>query len=378
MKTQMRQTGKFVSRAWLCLWLVLTVPAVLGAGPVAAADDWLAGAGADWDTAMSAARAEGEVVVAGPAQIAETMARVFEEDTGIKVNFLGGGSRDIRTRFRKELATGVLTIDVKIGGAGEIAVAKNGLLEPLAPHLMLPSVSDSENWIEDRIKWVDNTKTFMPIPNEYISGWVLMNRDILPEGTVTTWQDLLKPEFKGRIVAYDPTTGGPGQAAASYMGERFGKDYLRQLYVGQEVTLVRRGRQLVESVALGNHAIAIGAVAPNVERFREAGMTSLYAVEMADGPGNIIGGNSIAVIGKKAPHPNAAIVFLNWYLSPRGQQIYRDIWQTPSRRRDISVEGLPDYVIPKSDRVYLDQYQEDWYITNRSQWKKFLGGMIEN
>ena len=346
---------------------------VSGSGNAA---DWDEGAGSDWTETLAAARIEGEVILAGPAQLADEISKAFTEATGIKARFLGGSNRDIRTKFRREVAAGVPTIDVKIGGSGEIKLANDGLLEPLAPLLMLPSVSDPANWLEDRLKWVDEKQTFMPIPNEYVFGWPVANNTLVAEGVLTSWQDLLRPEFKGKIAAFDPTIPGPGQAAASYLGEKFGEAYLEKLFVGQEVTLVRDGRQMVEWVARGSYAVALGAVSPNVEKFKSAGITTLFVPDLSDGPGSILGGSSIPVIPKGAPHRNAAIVFVNWYLSAEGQTIYGNTWQTPSRRRDVSSDGLPDYVLIKPAREYLDQYQEKWYVTMRSHWSDVLTAML--
>ena len=373
---KLQWTGR--SRLAALGWFLFAMSAALWIGPAVANDDWAAGAGPEWEAALSAARAEGLVVVAGPAQIVEKMATACEKDTGIKIDYLGGSNRDVRTRFGKELAAGVLSIDVRLGGGTEVSLAGSDVFASQSENLLLPSVSDTANWRGDLIKWVDNANTYMPVPNEYVFGWALVNRDMAPEGAVLTWQDLLKPEFKGKIIAFDPTIPGPGQAAFAYLGHRFGEDYLRQLLVDQKVTVVRQGRQVVESVVLGNYAIALGAVAPHVERFRAAGIDNIYVPEMSDGPGSLVGGSSVPLIAKNAPHPNAAVVFLNWYMSSRGQKIFQDVWQTPSRRRDLSHEGLPAYVIPQDDKVYLDQYREEWYLGGRQHWSKYLREIIGN
>jgi len=86
---------------------------------------------------------------------------------------------------------------------------------------------------------------------------------------------------------------------------------------------------------------------------------------MKDGPGTLLGGSSLVVEAKGVPHPNAATVFLNWYLSRPGQEIYSTVWGIPSRRADVKVSTVPAYTIPQPGVTYLDQYREDWYLNVR-------------
>jgi hypothetical protein len=71
------------------------------------------------------------------------------------------------------------------------------------------------------------------------------------------------------------------------------------------------------------------------------------------------GGGSISLI-KGGPHPNAAKVFINWFLSRRGQtalQKYDDLYgQEPpnSRRIDIPKDMLPPSSRLVEGRRYFD------------------------
>src|SRR5689334_997745 len=61
--------------------------AVLLAGSAAAAD-WDAGAGKDWDALLAAAKKEGQVVVSVcPGGMVDTIRKMFKEDTGIDITF---------------------------------------------------------------------------------------------------------------------------------------------------------------------------------------------------------------------------------------------------------------------------------------------------
>src|SRR5262249_7505984 len=148
-------------------------------------------------------------------------------------------------------------VDILFGGATTLGMAHQGQLTPLKPQLLLPDVTDPTHWADNHIKWMDKTQTYMLIGSDYIHGWPVLNSDIIKPGTLTSWHDMLKPDYKGKIAAFDPRSGGPGQAVASFLADRFGIDFIKQLYVGQDVTLAAHSRQLVEWAARGTYPIAL-------------------------------------------------------------------------------------------------------------------------
>ncbi|HEY4134672.1 MAG TPA: extracellular solute-binding protein [Alphaproteobacteria bacterium] len=335
------------------------------------AADWQDGAGPEWEKVLQAARQEGKVVVGGRADLGKPMSDAFKRDTGLTLDFLGGESRDISGRFIREVRSGNVIMDFMLGGAGNgIDLAKQGFLVPLKAQLMLPGVTDPKNWAGGRLKWVDKTENYMAIGGEYIFGWPVFNSSVIKPGEITAWTDLLKPQYKGKIAAYDPRSGGPGQAAAAYLGQLYGEDFLRRLYVGQDVTFTRSGPQLAEWAVRGVHPIMLGGLATDIEKYRRAGIDTLAVGEMTDGPGSLLGGSSVIFQAKGSPHPNAATVYLNWYLSKPGQDVYSTVWETPSRRLDVQVPSIPAYTVPKPGIAYLDQYEEDWYVNARPKLEK--------
>jgi iron(III) transport system substrate-binding protein len=339
--------------------------AVIGISGAALAADWQDGGGAAWQKTLAAARAEGKVVVTGRPEIAEPFMTAFKRDTGITMEFLGGVGRDLNSRLEREMSTGNLTIDVMLSGANGVEYIARGLLDPIKPRLMLPGVTDPKNWVDGKLKWVDNAGQYLLTPNEYLFGWPLFNTAGVKIDAIDTWQDLLRPEFKGKIASFDPRPGGPGQAAAAYLTDLFGIDWVKRLYVGQQVKLARNSDQLAEWVARDVYPIGLGTLAVEIERFRKGGIETLRVKQMRDGPGSVLGGSSVALLPKGAPHQNAATVFLNWYASQPAQTIFARVWQTPSRRTDVKVDSIPDYVVPKPGVKYLDQYAETWYVDTR-------------
>jgi ABC-type Fe3+ transport system substrate-binding protein len=330
--------------------------------------DWQAGAGPEWRQLLDEARKEGTVTVAVQLGVlAEPIATAFECDTGLKAEILVGRPPDQVARLSREARAGNVTIDVSVGGTGEISLIKEGLLVPIKPQLILPSVADPKNWTGGKLLWMDNDQTYMFQTTNWVHGWALINNKIVDPKTFTSWKDLLKPEFKGKIAADDPQNPGPGQAAAAYLGATFGIDFVKQLYVGQQVVYTRDARQLVEWVARGTHAVGLGCIVSAMEPFRRQGMTQLEVPYLADGPGALTGGFSVVKQAKGAPHPKAAQVFINWFGSRPGQEVYSRWTMEPSARADVKIDSIPDFVVPRPGAKYLNQYEETWYLTERTR-----------
>ena len=341
--------------------MVLGLAAGMLADRPALAQDWQANAPESWAKSLAAAKLEGQVVVAGRPEFAKELSEAFKKDTGVTAVFLEGEGREQLSRLAREIRANQVTIDLLMGGQSLLPFVKDGHLTPVRPQLVLPGVVDPAVWTDRKIKWVDKDGEYLLQTSHEIFGKPVFNSDVIKPGEITTWQDLLKPQYKGKIAAWDPTQGA-GQAATGYLIDVFGIDFVKRLFIQQDVKVTRVDRQLMEWLSRGAYPIALGAVAVEVGRFRDSGIKNIAVGEMTDGPGAIIGGSSVIGQPARAPHPNAAAVFLNWYASRPAQEIYSKVKKVPSRRVDVTTEGIPDYVIPRPNVAYIDQYTEDWYM----------------
>lgn len=352
-----------------CCALVCSV--VTGFPVHAATADWQAGAGPEWKKVLAAAKQEGKVVISGPAQAARGLAEAFTRDTGIALEYLSGNPSELTNRFEREARAGKLTVDITLGGGTEVRMIRDGLLKPVKPQLLLPSVTDGKHWRDGKLKWFDTAGQYMLQTQNYVSGFPVINADIIKPDTLKTWQDLLKPAYRGKIAAYDPRGGGQGQAAAAYLAATFGADYMQALYIGQKVVYTNDGRQLAEWAARGTYPIILGFVQADIQPFLAQGF-NLKPIFPADGPGNILGGFSVLKMAQGAPHPNAATVFINWYASKPGQEAYSKAMMAPSARSDVHVAEAPPYLVPRAGAKYLDQYAEAWYSEARPRVVKLI------
>jgi len=60
-----------------------------------------------------------------------------------------------------------------------------------------------------------------------------------------------------------------------------------------------------------------------------------------------------AMLIDKAPHSNAAAIFLNWVLSKEGQTAWSKAMEHVSRRLDVATDHLPPYTIPPPNAKFF-------------------------
>ena len=331
----------------------------------AAAADWQEGASTEWERVLKAARAEGELTVAGFPSLADKMSAAFTRDTGIQLNFNGSSTVEQSARLEAEARAKNLTIDILLGGGRELGpMMRDGLLQPIAPQLLLPGV-DPMNFRRGKLKWMDTTSQYLLQGAEYVFGWLVVNKNRVDPSKINSWQALLDPRYRGKISSYDVRTPGPGQGSSAWIYNLFGIDYIKAFFLDQEVKFTTDNRQLVEMVARGTMPIAFGAIQNELERFKQAGFRNLTVVLPDDAPGYLTGGFSVLKQAKGVPHPNAATVFINWYMSRPGQEVYESVMLETSCRADLNTD-LPEYLVPRPGINYYEAFNEHEYFTRNA------------
>jgi ABC-type Fe3+ transport system substrate-binding protein len=336
--------------------------AAFGAGSRSVAHsgvDWQDGAPPEWAHVLEAARSEGQVNVAGFPTLAGKMSAAFKRDTGIQLNFLGGNTAEQSVRFEAEARAKNVTIDAMLSGGWELMMMREDLLEPILPQLMLPGVAP-QNFRDGKYKFFDNAGQYLLLGADYVFGWLVVNTDVVKPGEIKTWKDLLDPKYRGKIAAHDPRFPGAGQGVSNWFYRAFGLEFIKDLYLGQQVKLSVDYRALMEGVVRGTAPILIGGVQSEVERFR-ANFKSIGVVLPEDAPGYLASGFSVIKQARGVPHPNAAKVFTNWYVSKPGQEVYESVMLEVSRRSDVNT-GVPSYLVPRSGIEYTDNDSEDVFF----------------
>lgn len=148
-----------------------------------------------------------------------------------------------------------------------------------------------------------------------------------------TWQDLLKPEYKGLVSLNDPRTAAQGNftviaAAFANGGDETniqpGLDFFKK--INEAGNLGPSGLDLA-NFQRGETALGI-LWDYNGLNYRDslAGQANLEVLIPEDGS---TVGPYVSIVNKWAPHPYAARLMRNYILSPEGQVIYAKGYATP-------------------------------------------------
>ena len=325
----------------------------------------------EWDTLVSKARQEKRVVLGTDVSVAnfrQAITSVFAKQFGFDMEFRVLEGAQLIAIAARECAAGRPSMDVLLSGNSElISLYPRGCLTPVRPKLILPDVLEPKNWHGGFLKWNDPEGQYLLQMSEAVYGWTVVNTDLVKQGDLITAKDLLRPEYKGKIASFDPRAGGAGQGRATYMLTALGEEYVRNLYLDQKVTYTSNHQQLADWIARGVHTIGLGAVERLFEPMRKESLSIGVVASFSDAPGYLTGGSSVTKLVKDAPHSNAAAVLLNWLASKEAQGIYSQSVLQPSRRTDVNLKDVPDYLIPKPGVKYLDSYGHEFYAKKRPE-----------
>ncbi len=341
---------------------------------------WADGGGAEWDALLAAGQAEGSVAIASspnPA-VRDMLSSQFEADTGIKVDYLPNAvPAEITGKLRQEAAAGQMSLDVFLSGyPGVLDDLPAGLLRPLKPELLLPSVTDPAGWQGGALQWQDNSAEYLLRVLLYVTAYPTVNADIVDPASIQTWDDLLKPEFTGKIAQFDPRRPGPGSPAAVFMAIDKGREFAEQFYGTQEVAFSTDQRQLADWVARGTYPVGLGLDVKQTQQLRAEGFP-LVPVFPTDAPGVLTSGFGILRLFDKSPHPAAAAVFANWLASPRGAAAMQLSFDQPTTRADVAITpNVPAEIIPQPGVEYLDQNTEDYVKSAMAPGTEILNEII--
>ena len=335
----------------------------------------------DWDKILARARQDGRVTLGsnlGTPEFRQGVTTAFAKRYGVTLEIRVLEGAELVAVAGRECAAGRASMDVLLSGLSElITLHPKGCLAPIKPKLLLPEVADGKYWRGGNLKFNDLEGQYLLQLSEFASfGRLLFNTDLIKPQELRTTADLLKPKFKGKIAGFDPRISGAGQATAAYLLTTFGEDYIRKLYLDQSVVYSTNHRQLSDWVARGNYFMALGVQERGFDPFMKEGFPLKVLNSLDDAPGYLLGGSGVVKVMKDSPHPDGAIVLLNWLASKEGQEIVSRTVDQPSRRVDVQLDDVPFYLYPKPGVKYLDTYSHDFYTKKRPEVMKVLANLL--
>ena len=301
--------------------------------------------GADRESRLIAgAKKEGELVMytSGQADDFNVLAKAFEKKYGVKVSMWRAGSEKVLQRAVTEARGGRFAVDVVETNGPELEMLQREGLEQAvkSPHLgdiIAEAKQPHGEWVGTRLNvyaLAYNTKA--------------VKKDELPK----RYEDLADPRWKGRLgIEADDSEWLAGLAS------QFGEAHVVQLFkdiVQKNGISVRRGHTLLtQLVVSGEVPLALTVYNYKAEQFKNEGAPiDWFVIGRA-----VARPNGVAVM-KRAPHPNAAVLWYDYELSEEAQRVLakRDFVPT-NRKVPTPLNKVPLLVV--DPKVMLEQ-QAKW------------------
>ncbi len=277
-------------------------------------------AAANQATLIDAARRESELVYYASMNLGEANALIGEFEKRyppIKVKLQRTGSEKLLTRVLTEARAGKSFADI-------IQTVEFSMYMLRRQGVLARYVSEANSAYPQEFK--DEGFWTTVYYNAYVTGF---NSHLVPLPELPKrYEDLLHAKWKGKLMM-EGTKADWFAGMLQIFGQERGLKYMREL--AKQQPSPREGHELLaQLIAAGEGAFDINIPAASVERVKERGApidwTALGTV-----PAIMVG----IGLSARAPHPNAAKLFLEFVLSREGQKLM----QTPGRhvaRRDVA------------------------------------------
>jgi iron(III) transport system substrate-binding protein len=270
--------------------------------------DLAAYTGADREQKLLAgAKKEGELSIYTSAQADDigAVAKAFETKYGIKVQMWRAGSEKVMQRAIQEARGGRHAVDiVETNGPEMEALSREQILQavksPQHANLIPAALRPHGQWVGTRLNvfaLAYNTKQ--------------VKKDELPK----SYADLADPRWKGRLgIEADDQDWLAGVLAQ--LGEQKGVELFRNMVRTNGIS-VRRGHTLLTNlVASGEVPLALTVYNYKAEQLKNKGAPiDWFVIGKAPARANGVG------VAKRAPHPNAALLFYDFEIGEEAQRI---------------------------------------------------------
>jgi iron(III) transport system substrate-binding protein len=273
------------------------------------------------------------------------LAQAFEKKTGVKVELWRALSEKVVQRALTENRARRFTVDVieTNGPEMEMLAREQLFAEVKSPYLAdIPAaaIPKHRQWVPDRL-------------NFFVVGYntAKVRRDELP----SDYRGFLDPKWKGRL-GLEATDTEWMATLVKLWGERDGMDFFRKL--ADMRPDVRKGHVLLaELIAAGEIPVGLTVYNSNAESFKRRGAP----IDWVPVKPVVARPQGIAV-SRNAPHADAARAFVDFVLSPEGQQLYESMGRVPVSTKVRTHMNRFEYTLvdPATVLDEQDKWTHEW------------------
>jgi iron(III) transport system substrate-binding protein len=283
-----------------------------------------------WEQVEAAADKEGTLTYYGQGVITPQNVPVFMEAwkksyPNVKIELVNGTTADVQTRITTEQDARSYTGDVAdISVRSGLLEAKRGYTQRFVP----PAAADTTvKWTANRV-YGDGDVT-----NDHMTWfptWI-NTRLVAPKDEPKTHMDFLDPKWKGQILWYTPWSEGGGWNEYYWCKKVYGMDWVKGM-IAQQPAFAQGTTELLTPLARGEYAIVMGSTGggPATQMIKNG--QPIKALWLDD---FIHGTPTGHIMLNHAPHPNAAKLLLNWWISEEGQRFQSEVMGQFPVRSDV-------------------------------------------
>jgi iron(III) transport system substrate-binding protein len=258
---------------------------------------------------VAGAKKEGKVVwytaLAGGSY--KDLARAFEAKYGVQVDAYRGASRDLIAKVLAETQAKKYLMDVAESSPPLLMLmrAMKRLTPFNSPHLAKFSAEAKEDAGKNTVYWATDRESYM--------GFAY-NKDKLPPSAVPkNYDGLLNPALKGRMSFVTTDTGS--RTVGAILRTK-GEEFLKKLRA-QDLTMHSVSAQALNDLIISGEAEASPTIFRNhaLVAAEKKAPVSWVAMDIVPASAGSAG------LSSQAPHPHAAVLFIDFLFSPDGQKI---------------------------------------------------------
>jgi ABC-type Fe3+ transport system substrate-binding protein len=275
----------------------------------------------------------------GPAAPHENRAKQFMQAyPGITVSVTGGFSNVLNERIEKQMADGRLEVDMAFFQTVQDFVAwkRRGKLLAFKPDgfdRIMPNFRDEEG-------------AYMALSANALT-YAYNTAQVRAEDAPRSAQDFLKPMFAGKVITVYPADDDAALYLFHLIVQKYGWGWMDR-YMASRPNFIQGHLPLARSVASGEN-IATFDASSSVWPFKREGKLEVVWSDVDETPVFTLTGG----IFKDAPHPNAAKLYLSWFLAKEQQSRLGSF----SSRVDVpppdGLQPLTSYKIANTYREFM-------------------------
>ena len=323
-----------------------------------------------WDETLAAAKKEGKVVILGSPDpvMRNEIIPAFQSRYGISVEYIAvSNSGQASGRIKTERQSGIYSVDVFLSGLGTTVNVyyPEKMIAPIKPLLVLPDVTDGSKWKRGKPWFIDPDEQYILMLFANVDSHFYINTDFVEPDEVRSAKDLLNSKWTGKISSEDPTSSGTGANTAGHILRELGPDFTKKLYIDQKPAVSRERRQLTDWLARGTYPICFTCRTDDIRQLLKEGFKIMEVFQLSDLKNRLNSSPFILSYADRAPHPNAARVFINWLIGKEALEIYSRGYESPTLRTDVDESFLDPDNIPKPGMSYTDNTEFKWIAKER-------------